>query len=120
MANKKNETEEMNDNPVLGPNTQKLAAIKELIFGENMADYEMRFKEMVQRQNEIRENLEEQIKALNEQLTQALNANVKELNNRCDTMDKNTKSDFEKMNDKKADRRVLGKMLQSMGEKLQA
>ena len=116
----------------------KLEAIKQIIFGQNMKEYEKEF-------NEIRDYINLNLNAIDkkmaetshhfEDLNTKMNAKVDELNKKInekidalnkqlnDKMDANHKELITKLNqldEAKTDRKLLGKMLKEIGEKISA
>ena len=111
-------------------NEAKMDAIKQLIFGENMVEYDERFNTMMQKLEDTQQKLENKIadvdSAINSTIStleRTVNDTIYDLTSQFES--KSTKMEeriniaFDKMDDKKTDRRALGKMLQTIGEKLQ-
>lgn len=93
----------------------KLQAVKELIFGQEIQDYDAEFKEI---HKAIGEN-----KAQNAEDTvnqeKALNQLEKAITSRIDRLEADLMKKITALDNKKTDRAKLGKMLIQIGEKLQ-
>ncbi len=101
-------------------NDKKMDAIKQLIFGENMVEYDQRFNEMMDKLENTHQLLESKI----EQLDQTITSTIEDLNSEFESkrlkLEEEFKVAFDKLDNKKTDRKALGKMLQTIGDKLQA
>ncbi|MBL4709037.1 MAG: hypothetical protein JKY48_11440 [Flavobacteriales bacterium] len=108
------------DTVVENVNDTKMDAIKQLIFGENMVEYDQRFQKMMEKLEDTHRLLEEKI----EQLDHTLNATIVDLNSEFESKRLKLEDDFniafDKLDNKKTDRKALGKMLETIGTKLQA
>lgn len=107
-----------NNQPQNAANDAKIDAIKELIFGENIQQYDVEFKE-----------IRDSIKLAQKQMNERLENTAAELKNLIDTVqnEQNQKlSDLQsKMNEEvaslkstKLDRQLLGDLLQEIGGKI--
>ncbi|MFT5821545.1 MAG: hypothetical protein ACI8ZM_002798 [Crocinitomix sp.] len=93
----------------------KLQAVKELIFGQEIQNYDAEFKEI---HKEIDENKAQNTEdTLNQQ--KALNQLEKAITARIDRLEVDLMKKIAVLDNKKADRAKLGKMLIQIGEKLQ-
>ncbi|MEL7002306.1 MAG: hypothetical protein AAFN93_06175 [Bacteroidota bacterium] len=101
-------TEENNDNEMV-PNS-KLDAIKEIIFGENIKEYDYEFKQLKVDIKAQREAIEEEVNQVRLDLKQAKSELDKEI--------AGLKKDIEKLNDIKSDRKTLAKLLRTVADKL--
>lgn len=113
-------SEKVKDKIVENENDKKMDAIKQLIFGENMVEYDQRFNELMEKLENTHQLLEEKIKLLDD----TLNSTIDDLNSEFESKRLKLEDDFniafDKLDRKKTDRKALGKMLQTIGEKLQA
>ncbi len=113
-------SEKETENIVENENDRKVDAIKQLIFGENMVEYDQRFQKMMDKLEDTHRILEEKI----EQLDHTVNATITDLNSEFESKRLKLEDEFhtavDKLNDKKTDRKALGKMLQAIATKLQA
>ena len=110
MSNQKKE------NPEMVQEDPKLLAIKQLIFGENMVEYDQRFNDTMEYLEKVKKELQDAIAAVESQLDQT----AKNLRKEAEDQNNALMNEIAKLEDKKADRKALGKMLQNIGEKLQA
>ena len=99
-------------------NDAKIDAIKQLIFGENIQQYDEEFKEIrdnikaaQQQMNERLENTAAELKKLIETIQNEQNQKLSELKSQMDEEVSNLK-------DSKLDRRLLGDLLQEIGGKI--
>jgi hypothetical protein len=93
----------------------KIQAVKELIFGQEIQNYDAEFKEI---NSKIAKNAAQAIEDANSQ-SKALNELEKAISNRIDRLEADLIKKLTQLDDKKADRAKLGKMLIQIGEKLQ-
>ena len=114
MADAKTKTNE--SAPMTGD--PKIDAIKQLIFGDNMIEYDQEFdtiKELIAKtKTEIESNLAEQ----NKNLTSDINSLKAALEKSIAALEKSTTKEMARLNDAKANRKALGKMLLNIGDKL--
>ena len=111
-------------------NEAKMDAIKQLIFGENMVEYDHKFNSLMNKLEKTQQLLEDKIAEVDSTLNatvsnleNALNSTIDDLNSEFESksakMEDRFNIAFDRMEDKKTDRKALGKMLQTIGEKLQ-
>lgn len=109
MANDKNKTQAEG-----AFNANKLDAIKEIIFGQDMVQYEQEFRN-------IRESIQANVDAINNEFAR-FNKLMNEMEDRLQkNMDKNHKQllgEIEKLEDKKLDRKKLAKLLNDVAGKI--
>tara|TARA_B100000965_G_scaffold389281_1_gene394768 strand:+ start:393 stop:740 length:348 start_codon:yes stop_codon:yes gene_type:complete len=101
-------------------NQEKMDAIKQLIFGDNMVEYDQRFKEVFDRIEKTQAELEDKLNSLDGQVKSTIEQLNKEFQLKSENLENQFLKAIEKLEDKKTDRKNLGKMLQNIGEKLQA
>lgn len=93
----------------------KLQAVKELIFGQEIQDYDAEFKKLHEAiDSNTNKNAEDT--AAQEK---ALSALEKAITNRIDRLEADLMKKIANLENKKTDRAKLGKMLIQIGEKLQ-
>ena len=93
----------------------KLQAVKELIFGQEIQNYDAEFKEINNRFNRVEEKSRSDAQ---EQLA-SLATLEKTIMARLDKMENEFTKKMAQLEDKKTDRAKLGKLLIQIGEKLQ-
>ena len=101
-------------------NDPKIDAIKQLIFGENMTEYDQRFEETLNSLEHAKVEIEEKRKEMDDKIHETLDLMNKEFEKKMKDMEVVFQNHLDKLEDKKADRKALGKMLQNISEKLQA
>ncbi|MGB0887223.1 MAG: hypothetical protein ACPGSL_03795 [Vicingaceae bacterium] len=113
MSKKEETTTAVNNDP-------KIDAIKQLIFGENMTEYDQRFDETLKSLEEAKAEIEEKRKEMDTKIQDTLNAMNTEFEKKMNAMETLFLNHVERLDNKKTDRKALGKMLQNISEKLQA
>ena len=108
----KNQTIEK-EAPTASPNesAQRLEAIKNLIFGENIQQIDQEFQSLKNHVEKRKEELEDFIAETRKELNATIDNLATDLNNSM-----NDKTD--ELNHKKVDRNLIGTLLVSMGEKI--
>lgn len=98
----------------------RIAAVRDLIFGENIQKYTEEFDDVYQRIKELKEQTSEQRSEMNTAIEKRIsdleNSFNKSLENLTIAMNKR----MDDLDDKKADRRKLGKALEKIAQTLQA
>ncbi len=114
MAKENKATEEQ----VVNDPSSKIEAIKNLIFGDNIAAYNSEFelvkKDIAAKRQELRDFIEETSKELN----QAIDNLSTDINIRITELEDNLADKVEMLDNKKVDRKTLGDLLITMGEKI--
>ena len=96
----------------------KIEAIKNLIFGENIQEYNSEFDTI---KNDIlakKKALETLIEEVRSELIQNIDNLSTDLNIRITELESNIENKLDDMDEKKVDRRQLGQLLVSLGEKI--
>lgn len=96
----------------------KIEAIKNLIFGENILQYDSEFDTI---KNDIlakKKALETLIEEVRSELIQNIDNLSTDLNIRITELESNIENKLDDMDEKKVDRRQLGQLLVSLGEKI--
>lgn len=119
MAEEKTEPIE-EQKPAQSSGDPKVDAIKELIFGENMTEYNKRFADTLGKLEQVKTDLETKRKALAQTIHNELADTKKEIESRMTAIESTIAKEVARLEDKKTDRKAIGKMLQNIAEKLQA
>lgn len=116
-ASKNNVTADV-PSPKPDATTSKIEAIKELIFGENIQEYDYEFEsikaDILKKKNE----LEALIDTTKRELLQSLDSINTDVNIRITELDDKVNEQNDTLNDKKLDRQLLGDLLIKLGEKI--
>lgn len=92
----------------------KIDAIKEIIFGQNMRQYDKEF-------NDLRDYINTNLNAIDKEFTavrKAIDDLDKKLNAKMESNQQKLLEELAKIDEKKLDRKKLGKMLMDIGEKI--
>jgi len=98
--------------------SQKLEAIKNLIFGENIAEYNYEFDHLKKDLAKKREELQNFIEETRSELMQSIDSLSTDINIRITDLENNLQDKTDKIGEDKVDRKILGKLLVTMGEKI--
>ena len=98
--------------------TQRLEAIKNLIFGENIVQIDQDFQVLKSLIEQRKEELENYIEVTRKELTQNIDNLATDLNIRLTDLEHSINEKSEELNHKKVDRNLLGTLLVSLGEKI--
>jgi archaellum component FlaC len=115
----KNQSKE-NDNAAVNPmeSTQRLEAIKNLIFGENIQQIDEEFQSIKNHVEKRKEELENLIDDTRKQLNSTIDNLATDLNIRITDLENHFNDKTDELNHKKVDRNLLGTLLVSLGEKI--
>ena len=113
--NKKAKEIESEENPI----DNRIAAVRDLIFGENIQQYDQDFKDVYQRIKDLENQTNTNLNALSEDLNSRLDELQKSLESIIDNLRSDMNEKIEELDDAKADRRKLGKALEKIGSMLQ-
>lgn len=103
----------------LGPDSaQKLETIKNLIFGENIAEYNHEFELLKKDLTKKREELHNFIEETRSELMQSIDSLSTDVNIRITEVENSLTDKTDQLGEDKVDRKVLGKLLVTMGEKI--
>jgi len=99
-------------------NDAKIDVIKELIFGNNMREYQSEFEGLhdVVTQNKI--DLENKLNTAKDELYDYLDEMRKELNSKIDDLQMNLQAEIDRLDDVKTDRKVLGDLFEHMAKEI--
>ena len=108
------------ENPENGnlDSTSKIEAIKNLIFGESIVKYDSEFdtlKKDIQNKKEVLENYIDEVR---NELMQSIDSLSTDVNIRITDLEDALNAKTEALSEKKVDRKELGKLLISLGEKI--
>lgn len=99
-------------------NDAKIDVIKELIFGNNMREYQSEFEGLhdVVTQNKI--DLENKLNTAKDELYDYLDEMRKELNAKIDDLQMNLQAEIDRLDDVKTDRKMLGDLFEHMAKEI--
>ncbi len=118
MSKGKNDTEIKNVNGNLIDNTSKIDAIKNLIFGDNIQEYDTEFQAVKKDILNKKKELESIIDDTRSELMQAIDNLSTDLNIRITEVEDAFNKKADALDDKKLDRKQFGKLLMNLGEKI--
>jgi len=98
--------------------SSKIEAIKNLIFGENIAAYNSEFETVKNDISAKKKELEDFIDDTRKELNQAIDNLSTDINIRITELEDSLADKVEMLDTKKVDRKTLGDLLISMGEKI--
>lgn len=98
--------------------SSKIEVIKNLIFGENIAEYNSEFEEIKADINNKKKAIEELIEATRTELSQAIDNLGTDLNIRITELEDTVENNMEKLDEKKVDRKLLGDLFIKLGNKI--
>ncbi|RMA66188.1 fructose 1,6-bisphosphatase [Ulvibacter antarcticus] len=96
----------------------KIEAIKNLIFGENMVQYDTEFDTLKKDLQNKKETLENYIDEVRNELMQSIDSLSTDVNIRITDLENSLAAKTDSLSEKKMDRRELGKLLINLGEKI--
>ncbi|MFV9551259.1 fructose 1,6-bisphosphatase [Algibacter sp. PT7-4] len=109
-------TENLNNNPQ--SNSSKIDAIKELIFGENIQEYNQEFEALKADILRKKEELQDLISTVESELLQNIDTLSTDINIRLTTLEDSINDKLEGLENKKADRKLLSELFIKLGEKI--
>lgn len=119
MATKGKSTNDADrENATISDPSTKIEAIKNLIFGENIQEYNSEFdniKNDILAKKKALENLIEEVRS---ELIQNIDNLSTDLNIRITELETNIENKLDDLDEKKVDRRQLGQLLVNLGEKI--
>ena len=96
----------------------KIEAIKNLIFGENIIQYDSEFETLKQDLDDKKKALQNYIDEVRNELMQSIDSLSTDVNIRITDLEDALNAKTEALSEKKVDRKELGKLLVSLGEKI--
>tara|TARA_R110002020_G_scaffold303939_4_gene519638 strand:- start:10360 stop:10704 length:345 start_codon:yes stop_codon:yes gene_type:complete len=100
--------------------TSKIEAIKNLIFGENIAQYNQEFDQVKKEINKRKEELEVYIEDVRKELTQSIDNLSTDIGIRISELEDTVSEKTENLDHIKVDKKTIGDMFISLGEKIKA
>lgn len=100
--------------------SSKLEAIKNLIFGENIEQYDSEFDTLKKEIKAKKEKLENYIDEVRNELMQSIDSLSTDVNIRITDLEDNLQAKTEALTEDKVDRKELGKLLRSLADKISA
>ncbi len=103
------------------PNTQpQIDAIRNIIFGQNMQDYDQRFKEANDNLNRNRQEIEDLIEQTKNYLLEEMRQMEHRLSTQLQQLNDKLVQESDRLEDKKLNRKELGSLLVDIGNKISA
>jgi len=96
------------------PLDSKLDAIKEIIFGEQIKEYNAEFSKVDSEINKLKSNLESQINTLEEAFNKKLADQQKSFDEQLSTLKSDTLKAVEKLDENKLDKKVFVELFQNV------
>lgn len=117
MSKNQNKEVEVNSANV-NESAQRLEAIKNLIFGENIQQIDAEFDSIKNHIEKRKEEIEALIEETHKELSVSIDNLSTDLNIRITELEGKVNDKTDELNHKKVDRNLLGSLLVSMGEKI--
>ncbi|AZQ43484.1 fructose 1,6-bisphosphatase [Nonlabens ponticola] len=114
-----NKTEQSNNSQAVD-NNQKLDAIRNLIFGENIQQYDSEFDLLKKDILKKRKELQDLVDDTRDELMKSIDSLSTDLNIRISDLETKIEEDLSDMDAAKVDRNMLGDALISLAEKIKA
>lgn len=111
-------TKENNQSNAQDSGTERIDAIKKLIFGENMIEYDHRFEAVFKKLEEYHRDSEAKLLQVNQQLINDIQEMKRKFEIQVQVLHQEINAHLAKIEDDKTDRHEFGKMLQTMAENL--
>ncbi|MCV6631511.1 MAG: fructose 1,6-bisphosphatase [Flavobacteriaceae bacterium] len=118
MANEKNHKETPTKDVPVANNT-KIDVIRELIFGENMTEYNAEFQALKKDLEKKRKELRKMMHEIREEMDQTIDSLSTDLNIRISDLESQLEEKSEDLLDRKVEKETLGAFLIELGEKIQ-
>ena len=96
----------------------KIEVIKNLIFGENIAEYNSEFETLKKEIDAKRKELQNYINDTRDELLTSIDNLSTDINIRITDLENSFEDKADGLNDKKVDKKLLGELLISLGEKI--
>jgi hypothetical protein len=98
--------------------SSKIEAIKNLIFGDNILQYDSEFETLKNEIDKKKALLENYIDEVRNELMQSIDSLSTDVNIRITDLEDSLQAKTEALSEEKVDRKELGKLLISLGEKI--
>ncbi|MCT4663799.1 MAG: hypothetical protein N4A45_01035 [Flavobacteriales bacterium] len=118
MSKGKEEKKPVEESKAPISNDQKIDVIKELIFGNNMREYQQEFEDVNVKIKEAEQRLSDQLNQSKEELYDYIEEMRKEFNNKIDELQMNLNQEVDRLDDQKMDRQLLADQLEKMARKI--
>ena len=105
-------------NPGHSDSASKIEAIKNLIFGDNIAEYNSEFETLKKEIDSKKKELKNYIDDAREEIMTSLDNLSTDVNIRITDLEHALEDKADKLNDQKVDKKLLGDLLISLGEKI--
>ena len=112
----KKDTTPVDPNPM--DSSSKIEAIKNLIFGENIVQYDSEFDQIRKEIESKKSKLEDYIDEVRNELMQSIDSLSTDVNIRITDLEDNLQAKTDALTENKVDRKQLGKLLINLGEKI--
>ena len=112
----KKKTQDLKNEPV--DSASKIEAIKNLIFGENIVQYDSEFDTLKKDIQQKKEDLQNYIDEVRGELMQSIDSLSTDVNIRITDLEESLNTKTDALSEKKVDRQELGKLLITLGEKI--
>ena len=109
-----------NDAELQQEQISKIEAIKNIIFGENIAQYNQEFDLVKKEINKRKEELENYIDEIRKELSQSLDNLSTDIGIRISELEDTVSEKTENLDSIKVDKKVMGDMFIALGEKIKA
>ena len=96
----------------------KIEVIKNLIFGENIAEYNSEFETLKKEINDKRKELKDYIDDTRQELMSSIDNLSTDVNIRITDLENALEDKADKLDEQKVDKKLLGDLLISLGEKI--
>lgn len=117
MAEVKEIPQEKN-NGDLNAEVQRIDAIKSLLFGENMEEYDHKFDDLFFKLDEFHKEFEERMKKLHREHQKELTEMTTKFEADMRALEREIRANLNKLDDNKSDRRALSEMLKNVADQL--
>ena len=114
-----NKSNKGNDKPSNQPVDSRIAAVRDLIFGENMQQYDQDFTEVSSQIAELRKHTDQNLANLASNLQNKIDAFQKSTEASLEKIAADIDKKLERLDDAKTDRKKLGKALEKIALMLQ-
>lgn len=97
---------------------QRIDAIKSLLFGENMEEYDHKFDNLFDKLEQYHKEFEDRMRKLHREHQKELTEMTTKFESDMRTLEKEIRANLSKLDDNKSDRRALSDMLKNVAEQL--
>jgi len=98
----------------------RIDAIKEIIFGENIKQYNKEFNQLKDLIRKYKADHQQRLKDLRQELKTLIGELDQNLSKQLADMKKETLRDLNNLNEKKVNRKLLGELLEELGKKIRS